>query len=68
MSDGVPGGYSKAMNLTPRFQAASDARYKNYCANSTRRLRSAMQLGVNVAAGSDMRFNGPGKTRGEGAP
>jgi imidazolonepropionase-like amidohydrolase len=59
------GGYSKALNVTPEFQAAFDAYYKNYIANSTRRLRSAMKLGVKIAAGSDMWFNYPGKTRGE---
>jgi imidazolonepropionase-like amidohydrolase len=59
------GGYSRALNVTPEFQAAFDAYYKIYSANSTRRLRSAMKLGVKIAAGSDMWFNYPGKTRGE---
>jgi hypothetical protein len=51
--------------MTPELQAAFDAYYKTYSANSTRRLRSAMKLGVKIAAGSDMWFNYPGKTRGE---
>ena len=58
-------GAYKALNMTPELQAAFDAYYKNYSANSTRRLRSAMKLGVKIAAGSDMWFNYPGKTRGE---
>jgi imidazolonepropionase-like amidohydrolase len=58
-------GAYKALNMTPEFLAAFDAYYKTYSANSTRRLRSAMKLGVKIAAGSDMWFNYPGKTRGE---
>jgi len=50
--DALPGGYSKALNVTFEFQAAFDAYYKNYSANSTRRLRSAVKLGVKIATGS----------------
>jgi imidazolonepropionase-like amidohydrolase len=57
--------YTQALNMTPAFLAAFDAYYKTYSANSTRRLRSAMKLGVKIAAGSDMWFNYPEKTRGE---
>jgi imidazolonepropionase-like amidohydrolase len=63
--DALLGPYRKVLNLTPEMLAAFDAYYKNYSANSTRRLRSAMMLGVKIAAGSDMWFNYPGKTRGE---
>src|SRR5580692_43740 len=57
--------YAKALNMTPALLAGFDAYYKTYSANSTRRLRSAMKLGVKIAAGSDMWFNYPDKTRGE---
>jgi imidazolonepropionase-like amidohydrolase len=63
--DALLGPYGKVLNLTSEMLAAFDAYYKNYSANSTRRLRSAMKLGVKIAAGSDMWFNYPGKTRGE---
>jgi imidazolonepropionase-like amidohydrolase len=49
--------YTKALNMTPALLAAFDAYYKTYAASSTRRLRSAMKLGVKIAAGSDMWFN-----------
>ena len=47
------------------MQAAFDAYYKRYSESSTRRLQNAMKLGVKIAAGSDMWFHYPDKTRGE---
>lgn len=51
--------------LTPAQQAGFDAYFKSSSERSARRLRRAMELGVKIAAGSDMWFLYPGKTRGE---
>jgi len=51
--------------LTPAQQAGFDAYFKSFSEKSARRLRRAMELGVKIAAGSDMWFLYPGKTRGE---
>jgi imidazolonepropionase-like amidohydrolase len=56
--------YAKVLAL-PALQAGFDAYFKRYSENSIRRLKSAMRLGVKIAAGSDMWFDYPGKTRGE---
>ncbi len=59
------GPLEKIFKISPVEQAGFDAYYKSYSEKSTRRLRSAMKLGVKIAAGSDMWFQYPDKTRGE---
>ena len=59
------GPYEKVLRFSPQEQAGIDAYYKNFSEKSARRLQSAMKLGVKIAAGSDMWFQYPEKTRGE---
>jgi imidazolonepropionase-like amidohydrolase len=59
------GPYEKVLRFSPQEQAGMDAYYRNFSEKSTRRLQSAMKLGVKIAAGSDMWFQYPDKTRGE---
>jgi imidazolonepropionase-like amidohydrolase len=53
------------LRFSPEELADFDAYFKDYSAKSTRRLQRARELGVKIAAGSDMWFQYPGKTRGE---
>src|SRR5205807_2337745 len=57
--------YLKIFHLSPEQQADFDAYFKDLSEKLTRRLKSAMKLGVKIAAGSDMWFDYPGKGRGE---
>ena len=70
----VPTDFTAAMIrtifLTPRNPSPEDladleAFLKGYAENVPQRLRRAMKIGVKIAAGSDMLFKFPGKTRGE---
>jgi len=54
-----------ALKFSPAELAGFDAYFKDYSAKSTRRLQRARELGVKIAAGSDIRFLYTGKTRGE---
>ena len=57
--------FDKVLKFSPEELAGFDAYFKDYSAKSTRRLQRARELGVKIAAGSDMWFQYPGKTRGE---
>jgi imidazolonepropionase-like amidohydrolase len=59
------GGAYMLLAASPDFQKAFDAYFERYSVASTRRLKSAMRIGVKIAAGSDMWFAYPGKSRGE---
>lgn len=59
------GPYDKIFKLSTKDLAGFDAWYKSYSEKSIRRLKRAMELGVKIAAGSDMWFLYPDKTRGE---
>jgi imidazolonepropionase-like amidohydrolase len=59
------GPYSKIFNISPEQRAGFDAYFKTRSAKTTRRLQSALKLGVKIAAGSDMWFDYPGKSRGQ---
>jgi imidazolonepropionase-like amidohydrolase len=61
----VLGPYDKIFKLTPEDQADFDAYFKNYSEKCIRRMQSARRLGVKIAAGSDMWFQYPDKTRGQ---
>jgi imidazolonepropionase-like amidohydrolase len=52
-------------NPSPEELADLEAFLKGYAENVPQRLRRAMKIGVKIAAGSDMLFKFPGKTRGQ---
>jgi imidazolonepropionase-like amidohydrolase len=51
--------------LSPEELADLEAFLKGYTENTPQRLRRAMKIGVKIAAGSDMLYKFPGKTRGQ---
>ncbi|HEX8650509.1 MAG TPA: amidohydrolase family protein [Pyrinomonadaceae bacterium] len=52
-------------NLSPEDMADLEGYLKGYAETVPQRLRRAMKIGVKIAAGSDMLFKFPGKTRGQ---
>ena len=62
----ILGPYDQLLRLSPEEQADFNAFFKEFSQKCTRRLQSAMKFGVKIAAGSDMWFDYPGKTRGHG--
>jgi imidazolonepropionase-like amidohydrolase len=52
-------------NPSPEELADLEAFLKGYAETVPQRLRRAMKIGVKIAAGSDMLFKFPGKTRGQ---
>jgi len=59
------GPFERTFKFSPEEQAGVDAFYKQFSEKSTRRLRRAMELGVKIAAGSDMWHQYTDKTRGQ---
>ena len=60
----LEGAYGGFVSL-PQIRPAFNAYFSRYSAANARRLKAAMRIGVKIAAGSDMWFAYPGKTRGE---
>ena len=57
--------FVKARNPTPEELKQAEAGIKQFTAGSRKRLAQALKLGVPIAAGSDMYYKIPGKTRGQ---
>lgn len=56
---------NSSRRLSPEDTADLEGYLKGYAATVPQRLRRAMKIGVKIAAGSDMLFKVPGKTRGQ---
>jgi imidazolonepropionase-like amidohydrolase len=57
--------FTSSRQLSPADAADLEGYLKGYAATVPDRLRRAMKIGVKIAAGSDMLFKVPGKTRGQ---
>ena len=57
--------FADARRMSPAEAADLEGYLKGYMATVPDRLKRAMKIGVKIAAGSDMLFKFPGKTRGQ---
>jgi imidazolonepropionase-like amidohydrolase len=57
--------FTKPRNPTPEQLKQQEENVKRFLSGSRDRLRRAIKAGVPIAAGSDMYYNMPGKTRGQ---
>ena len=68
-TDFTPGAirhiFASPRQLSPADAADLEGYLKGYMATVPDRLKRAMKIGVKIAAGSDMLFKFPGKTRGQ---